>query len=410
MTIKTLYELGEAPPLGVVPPQMYAWVIRRERFGEPTRAFQIEVVPTPPLGDDDVLIYVMASGINYNCVWAALGIPIDVISIRQAQGEQEDFHIGGSEASGIVYAVGRNVRNVRVGDAVVAHGGDWNGTDDLSSVGGDSVLSPSFRAWGYESNWGAFGQFARARAHQCLPKPPQLSWAEAACYQVSGPTAYRMLLGWPPHTLRQGDVALIWGGAGGLGSMAIQLARAVGARPVAVVSSAEKDAYCRSIGAVGCVDRTRFDHWGPLPDWDDEPAYERWLRGARAFGKAIWEAVGERANPQIVLEHTGQDTMPTSLFVCSSGGMVVTCGATSGYNGTLDLRYLWTRQKRLQGSHYADHQQAEQVNRMVVEGLVKPTLSQTFAFQDLAYGHQLMYEHRHPCGNMAVLINALDQK
>src|SRR5947209_10266636 len=107
--LKDLYPIGEAPPLGHVPAQMHAQLIRRERFGPPSEAFQPEVVETPAVGPDDALVYVMAAGVNYNNVWASLGIPVDVIGARMKGGEREGFHIGGSDASGIVYAVGENV-------------------------------------------------------------------------------------------------------------------------------------------------------------------------------------------------------------------------------------------------------------------------------------------------------------
>ena len=94
----SLYPIGEIPPLGVVPAQMYAWTVRAERFGEPKDAFAVEVVDTPEPGPRDVLVYVMAAGVNYNNVWAALGVPINVIKTRNKQGEPEDFHIGGSDA------------------------------------------------------------------------------------------------------------------------------------------------------------------------------------------------------------------------------------------------------------------------------------------------------------------------
>jgi hypothetical protein len=122
---KQLYELGEKPPLGEVPEKMHAWLIRPERFGKPTEAFQKEVVNTPSIADDEVLVYVMAAGINYNNVWAGLGIPVNVIAARNKGGEPEDFHIGGSDASGIVYKVGKDVTNVKVGDEVVMHCGQW---------------------------------------------------------------------------------------------------------------------------------------------------------------------------------------------------------------------------------------------------------------------------------------------
>ena len=107
-------KLGEPPPLGEIPDKMHAFVVRQDRFGEPKDAWQREVVNIPEIGPLDVLIYVMATGINYNNVWAGLGQPVDVIADRQKKGETEDFHAGGSDCSGIVWAVGSNVKNVKI--------------------------------------------------------------------------------------------------------------------------------------------------------------------------------------------------------------------------------------------------------------------------------------------------------
>src|SRR6202008_2902908 len=98
---KDLYEVGEIPPLGHVPQRMYAWAIRRARHGAPDTAMQVEVVPTPELGPDEVLVMVMAAGVNYNGVWAALGKPISPFDVHKAE-----FHVAGSDASGIVCATG----------------------------------------------------------------------------------------------------------------------------------------------------------------------------------------------------------------------------------------------------------------------------------------------------------------
>ena len=124
-----LYDLGHQPPLGVVPARMHAFVVRQNRFGQPRDAWQREVLPTPSIAADEVLVYVMASGINFNNVWAALGQPLDVIAERQKMGEPEDFHAGGSDCSGIVWAKGANVSNVNVGDEVIVHSGWWKADD-----------------------------------------------------------------------------------------------------------------------------------------------------------------------------------------------------------------------------------------------------------------------------------------
>lgn len=406
---KDLYELGEIPPVGEVPKKMYAQVIRPERFGEPTKAFQQEVVDIPELRPDEVLVYVMAAGINYNNVWAALGIPIDVTKNRPKDPYWPDssgFHIGGSDASGIVYKVGSAVKNVKVGDEVVIHCGQWSQEDPQVKAGGDPMYGASFRIWGYETSWGSFAQFTKVQDHQCLPKPKHLSYEAAAAYMLVGATAYRMLTRWQEHEVRKDDVVLIWGGAGGLGSMAIQICKAFGAKPIAVVAGEDKVEYCKKLGAVGVIDRRKFNHWGMLPHWEDNEKYNAWLQGARAFGKAIWDVLGEKKSPRIVFEHPGESTVPTSAFVCDTGGMVVICAGTTGYNATLDLRYHWMRQKRFQGSHFANDKEAKGFNDLVLEGKADPCLSRTWKFSETGAAHQLMRENKHPHGNMAILVNA----
>ena len=129
MASQDLTDVGTMPRLGAIPARMHAHLIRPERYGDPQSAFAVETVPTPRPGPGEALVYVMAAGVNYNNVWAALGRPVDVIAARHKAGETEDFHIGGSDASGIVWAVGEGVDSVRVGDHVVAHCGMWDSAD-----------------------------------------------------------------------------------------------------------------------------------------------------------------------------------------------------------------------------------------------------------------------------------------
>ncbi|MFI0739808.1 crotonyl-CoA carboxylase/reductase [Streptomyces sp. NPDC021100] len=404
---KDLYDIGEMPPLGEVPARMHASVIRPERYGPPSQGFAMEVVDVPAVGRGQVLVYVMAAGINYNNVWASLGYPYDVVAGRRKKGEPEDFHIGGSEGSGIVWAVGEGVTSVKVGDEVTLSGCTWDETAEDIRLGADPMTSVTQKAWGYETNYGTFAQYALVKDFQCHPKPKNLSWEEAACFLLTGATAYRQLCGWAPHTVEPGDPVLIWGGAGGLGSMAIQITRIRGGIPVAVVSDDERGKHCLELGAEGFINRNDFDHWGRLPDTSDDAAMAKWMKGARAFGNRFWEILGERRAPRIVLEHSGQNTIPTSMYLCDTAGMVVICGGTSGYNGDLDLRFLWMRQKRLQGSHFANIRQCRQVIELAASGKLDPCLSWTGDFADTGRAHQLMYENRHPSGNMAVRVNAV---
>ena len=403
--IPEIVPVGTLPPLGVVPKKMHAQLIRPERFGDPEKAFQVEQIDIPEIKPDEVLVAVMAAGVNYNNVWAALGYPVDVIGARNKKGEPEKFHIGGSDASGIVYKVGSEVTNVKVGDEVVIHCGIWEKNDPFIKAGGDPMFAPSQLIWGYETNWGSFAQFCKVQDHQCLPKPKHLSWEDAAAYMLVGATAYRMLHNWKPNDVKPGDPVLIWGGAGGLGSMAIQIVKAAGGRPIAVVSSDDKIDYCKKLGAEGVINRNNFKHWGAITSDINKPeVFAEWTKKARDFGKALWDIWGKGVNPKIVFEHPGESTIPTSAFVCETGGMIVICAGTSGFNATVDLRYLWMRQKRLQGSHFANDENSKGFNDLVIAGKVDPCLSRTFKFDETGACHQLMKNNKHPHGNMSILV------
>jgi len=397
---KDLYEVGEIPPLGHVPERMYAWAIRRERHGEPEAAMQVEVVATPTIGQDEVLVMVMAAGVNYNGVWAALGKPISPFDVHKAE-----FHVAGSDCSGIVWAVGSKVKRWKVGDEVVVHCNQDDG-DDEECNGGDPMFSPSQRIWGYETPDGSFAQFARVQGRQLMERPRHLTWEESGCYVLTLATAYRMLFGHRPHILRPGDNVLVWGAAGGLGSMAIQLIATAGANPIAVISEDDKRDFVQQLGAKGVINRKNFDCWGQCPDIDDPAGYAEYMKKCRAFGKAIWDITGKGNDVDFVFEHPGEQTFPVSCFVVKRGGMVVFCAGTTGFNLTFDARFVWMRQKRIQGSHFANLLQASQANRLVVERRIDPCLSEVFSWADIPRAHTKMMKNLHKPGNMAVLVQA----
>jgi len=399
--VKDLYELGEIPPLGHVPRQMYAWAIRRERHGKPDTAMQVEVVDTPVVDSHDVLVMVMAAGVNYNGVWACLGKPISPFDYHKA-----DYHIAGSDASGVVWAVGAKVKRWKVGDEVVVHCNQTDG-DDEECNGGDPMNSPSQRIWGYETPDGSFAQFARVQAQQLMPRPRHLTWEASACYTLTLATAYRMLFGHRPHVLRPGHNVLVWGAAGGLGSMAVQLIAVSGANAIGVVSEDDKRDFVLSLGAKGVLNRKDFDCWGQLPDVDGDPkVFAEYMKKVREFGKAIWDITGKGNDVDFVFEHPGESTFPVSCNVVKRGGMVVFCAGTTGFNLTFDARFVWMRQKRIQGSHFANLLQAAQANQLVIERRIDPCMSEVYSWDDIPLAHMRMLRNEHKPGNMAVLVQA----
>jgi crotonyl-CoA carboxylase/reductase len=395
---KDLYDMGEVPPLGHVPAKMHAWVIRKDRHGPPESSMQLEVVPTWDIGDEDVLVYVMAGGVNYNGVWAGLGIPISVIDVHK-----NAYHIAGSDAAGIVWAVGSKVRRWKVGDEVIVHCNQDDG-DDEECNGGDPMFSPSQKIWGYETPDGSFAQFCRVQSRQLMKKPTHLTWEESGCYVLTLATAYRMLFGHAPHTLKPSDNALVWGASGGLGVFGVQLCAAAGANAIGIISDESKRQYVLDLGAKGVINRSEFKCWGQLPKVNT-PEYDNWTKEARKFGKAIWDITGKR-DVDIVFEHPGEATFPVSCLVVKRGGMVVFCAGTTGYNLTMDARYVWMHQKRIQGSHFAHLLQASQANKLVVERRIDPCMSEVFPWEQIPKAHMRMMKNQHRPGNMAVLVSA----
>jgi len=378
---------------------MYAWAIRRERHGEPDVSFQLEVVDTPTVDSNEVLVFVMAAGVNYNGIWAGLGIPISPFDVHKAP-----FHIAGSDASGIVWAVGDKVKRWKVGDEVVIHCNQDDG-DDEHCNGGDPMYSPSQRIWGYETPDGSFAQFTNVQSQQLMARPQHLTWEQSACYTLTLATAYRMLFGHAPHELRPGQNVLVWGASGGLGSYAIQLINSAGGNAIGVISEEDKRDFVLSLGAKGVINRKDFNCWGQMPTVNS-PEYKEWLGEARKFGKAIWDITGKGVNVDMVFEHPGEATFPVSVLVVKKGGMVVICAGTTGYNLTLDARYLWMNQKRVQGSHFANLRQASAANQLMLERRLDPCMSEVFPWAQIPLAHVKMRRNEHKPGNMAVLVSA----
>jgi crotonyl-CoA carboxylase/reductase len=402
--ISKIYSPGTLPPIGEVPHKFHAWTIRNDRLGSPEEAFKDEIVDTPELRDDEVLIAVISAGVNYNGIWAAKGEPKNVIETNGSYGDKkEDFHICGSEASGIVYAIGKNVKNVKIGDEVIVSASRYNKDCEYILSGGEPELSPSFHIWGYESNWGAFAQFCKAYDYQCTPRPANFTWDETASCIATGATVNRMLNHWEGNRIKQGDVVLIWGGSGGIGASAIQQVTAYGGIAIAVVSDDNKGEFCRSIGAKGYINRKKYDHWCNISELDDR-GYKKWIVGASKFRNEMYSLIGERRNPSIVIEHPGAMTLSTSLFVCANGGMVVLCGATTGFKATVDLRHLWLYQKRIQGSHAGSSVDLENYMKLCSEKNIRPKISRVFPWEKLSEAHSEMSKGNTVFGKYVVRI------
>jgi crotonyl-CoA carboxylase/reductase len=391
--MKTVSQLDVEP--GELPRTMTAWVIRQDREGEPKDAFQIEEIEVPDPGAFEVIVRVMAAGVNFNNVWAALGQPVSVFRYHP----DEDHHIGGSDASGVVWKVGEGVTRWKPGDECVIHCNQAS-YEDVEVHGLDPLAAPSQKIWGYETSWGSFAQFTKVQAQQLVPKPKNLTWEEAASYGLTYFTAYRMLI--DQVELQAGHRVLIWGAAGGLGVFATQLCKISGAESVGVVSSDQKGELVKELGAKDFINRNEFA--GMMRKGGESKEEEKERFGvSRAFAKRVKEILGDA--PDVVFEHVGQATFPTSVFVVRPFGKIVICGATSGFNLDFDVRYLWMRQKRIIGSHFANAWEANKANELIEQSKIRPVLWRVMPFEGVAEAHQLMRENKHQ-GKISILVGA----
>jgi crotonyl-CoA reductase len=364
---------------------------RTSRDKDPRESLHLDEVATPELGPGEALVAVMASSVNYNTVWTSIFEPMATFGFLERYGrtsplaKQHDqpYHVVGSDLAGVVLRTGPGVHVWKPGDEVVAH----CLSVELERPDGhdDTMLDPEQRIWGFETNFGGLAELALVKANQLMPKPGHLSWEEAAAPGLVNSTAYRQLVSHHGAQMKQGDVVLIWGASGGLGSYATQMALGGGGIPVCVVSSEAKAEICRSMGAELVINRSAEEY----RFWTDETTQnpKEWQR----FGKRIRQLTGGD-DPDIVFEHPGRETFGASVFVARRGGTIVTCASTSGYMHSYDNRYLWMHLKRIIGSHFANYREAWEANRLIAKGLVHPTLSRVYP---LAQTGQAAYDvHR----------------
>ena len=374
---------------------------------DPRQSLHLDDVPLPEPGPGEALIAVMASSINYNTVWTSIFEPVPTFGFLERLGRTGDmgkrhdlpYHVIGSDASGVVLRVGAGVNAWKPGDEVVAH---CLSVELESPLGhNDTMLDPDQRIWGFETNFGGLAEIALVKSNQLLPKPAHLTWEEAAAPGLVNSTAYRQLVSRNGAGMKQGDIVLIWGASGGLGSYATQYAVNGGAIPICVVSSEDKADLCRSMGAELIINRKDEDY----RFWKDEHTQDpkEWQR----LGKRIRELTGGE-DVDIVFEHPGRETFGASVYVTRKGGTITTCASTSGFMHEYDNRYLWMNLKSIVGSHFANYREAYEANRLISRGLIHPTLSKTFALEDSGQAAFEVHRNAHQ-GKVGVLCLAPEE-
>lgn len=373
---------------------------------DPRKSIHVGEVSLPELAPDEAVIAVMASSINFNTVWSSIFEPISTFSALSRLGRESswakrhdlDYHVIGSDAAGVVLRVGSAVRNWKVGDKITVH---CNHVDDQDpSSHSDSMMGSNQRIWGYETNFGGLADLAVVKANQLMRKPAHLTWEESAVNALCNSTSYRMLVSKNGANMKQGDVVLIWGASGGIGSYALQYVLNGGGIPVAVVSSEEKAAILREMGCEHIINRKEKNY----KFWNDDDTHNEseWRR----LGGDIRALVGE--DPDIVFEHPGRSTFAASIYVVKKGGTVVTCAATSGFMMEFDNRHFWMRLKKLVGSHFANYKEAYEANRLIEKGMVHPVMSQVFSLANVGEAAFQVHSNLHE-GKLGILCLAPEE-
>jgi NADPH:quinone reductase-like Zn-dependent oxidoreductase len=323
-------------------------------------------VPEPRLHPADVLVRVRACALNHLDLWVRRGMPGVPIPLP---------HIPGSDIAGDVSRVGERVTRVKVGDKVVLAPGVSCGKCAHCLAGRDNRCH-EFTNLGYMIDGGC-AEFVRCPEVNCFPCPENLSFEQAAAIPYVFQTSWHMLV--TRARLQPGETVLVIAGESGVGSAAVQIAKFLGAHVIASVGSEEKMTRARELGADDVI------HHG-VYKIDEEV-----------------KRLTNRRGVDIVFEHVGADTWEQSLASLARGGRLVTCGATSGNDAKLNLRYLFTRQISLLGSYMGTKSELDTILKLVAAGRLRPVIDRLLPLESCAEAHAIL-ERRAQFGKIVLTV------
>jgi len=306
--------------------------------------------PEPSIRPNEVIVRVKACALNHLDLWVRRGIPGVPIPLP---------HIPGSDVSGEIVQIGADVTVVRVGQKVVLAPGVTCGKC-AACISGQDNRCRQFTNLGYLIDGGC-AEFVRAPEVNCLPYPENLSFEEAASIPLVFQTAWHMLVA--RAELQPGEDILVLGAGSGVGSAAIQIAKFLGARVLATASTDEKVQKAKQLGA---------DHFINHKTQKIRDEVHR---------------ITNKRGVDIVFEHVGTATWDDSLASLAAGGRLVTCGATTGYDAKVDLRFLFSRQLSLLGSYMGTKSELHTVIKLVTAGRLRPIVDRVFPLAEAAAAH-----------------------
>jgi NADPH:quinone reductase-like Zn-dependent oxidoreductase len=322
--------------------------------------------PEPEIGPEEVLIRVRACALNHLDLWVRRGMPGIAIPMP---------HIPGSDIAGEVARVGANVVGVKAGERVLLSPGISCG-QCVHCLKGNDNFCRQYTLFGYRVD-GGYAEYVRSPAVNAIPIPAKLGFEEAAALPLVFLTAWHMLI--TRALLKPDETVLVLGAGSGVGSAAIQIAKVAGARVIATAGSELKLQKARELGADDVFLHT-IKHW------------------SREVKRLT-----ERRGVDVVVEHVGEATWQESLASLAVGGRLVTCGATTGYDGRIDLRYLFSRHLSILGSYMGSKAELYSVLDLVNRGLVKPVIDTVMPLEKASDAHARL-EKREQFGKIVLRV------
>ena len=292
--------------------------------GLPRDAERQIVLPVPQPGPNEALVYVLASEVNFNDIWAITGIPVSPF-----ENHDLDYQVTGSGGVALIAAVGSEVKRegrLKVGDLVTVYSGQ---SDLLSPLAARDPMFAGFSIQGYETDTGSHQQFLLVQGPQLHALPPDLTLEAAGSYVLNLGTVVRALF----TTLRieAGRTLFVEGAATGTGFEAMKSAARNGLTTVGLVSSAERAAFIAANGAAGAIDR-RDPRWASA--WTPVPAGAEAIAAWERAGEPILDEMRRHAGGRLAdyaVSHAGQESFPRSFQLLAEHGTLTFYGATSGY-------------------------------------------------------------------------------
>jgi len=327
----------------------------REYNKDPTKVVKIEDIDVPKIKANEVLIKVESASYNYNDLWAIWGEPV----------KTPLPHISGSDVAGTVVEIGEDVSKFKVGDRVVSHSNMSCRICEQCTAGKEYDCKDR-NIWGFQTGplWGGFAQYTHLPEVNVAKLPENVSFEDAAAISMVGMTAWHMLVG--RARIIPGQTVLIMGGTSGVGMAGIQIAKLYNCNVIATAGNQQKMDKCLELGADNVVNHREAD----------------WNKKVREITK--------KEGVDVVFEHIGKNVFPQEVGLLKMGGTLVATGATTGYDSTLDLRFLFFKGTNLLGSTQGTKAELEQVIYWVSKNKIKPLIATTLPFSNMVEGHVMM--------------------